>query len=70
MSWPLRAAMACAPFYLGRHGQGRFGDIARQAMRDEGVEISTMPVPGEDTGLAVALVEASAERSFISYVGA
>ncbi|MCI3945962.1 sugar kinase [Pseudomonas syringae] len=56
--------------YLGRHGQGRFGDLARQAMRDEGVEISTMPVPGEDTGLAVALVEASAERSFISYVGA
>ncbi|MCF5179843.1 sugar kinase [Pseudomonas syringae] len=54
--------------YLGRHGQGRFGDIARQAMRDEGVEISTMP--REDTGLAVALVEASAERSFISYVGA
>ncbi|MCK9742191.1 PfkB family carbohydrate kinase [Pseudomonas syringae] len=56
--------------YLGRHGQGRFGDLARQAMRDEGVEIATMPVPGEDTGLAVALVEASAERSFISYVGA
>ncbi|WP_235667931.1 PfkB family carbohydrate kinase, partial [Pseudomonas coronafaciens] len=56
--------------YLGRHGQGRFGDLARQAMRDEGVEISTKPVAGEDTGLAVALVEASAERSFISYVGA
>ena len=56
--------------YLGRHGQGRFGDLARQAMKDEGVEIATMAATDQDTGLAVALVEASAERSFISYVGA
>ncbi len=56
--------------YLGRHGQGRFGDLARQAMLDEGVEIATATCAGQDTGLSVALVEASAERSFISYVGA
>lgn len=56
--------------YLGRHGEGRFGDLARQAMRAEGIEIATAPSAGQDTGLAVALVEASAERSFISHVGA
>jgi sugar/nucleoside kinase (ribokinase family) len=56
--------------YLGRHGQGRFGDLARQAMRDEGVEIATVAADHQDTGLSVALIEASAERSFVSYVGA
>src|SRR5450830_183092 len=44
--------------YLGRHGTGRFGDLARAAMRDEG------------TGLCVALTEASTERTFISHMGA
>src|SRR5450830_386466 len=44
--------------YLGRHGTGRFGDLARAAMRDK------------DTGLCVALTEASTERTFISHMGA
>lgn len=56
--------------YLGRHGIGRFGDLARQAMNAEGIHIGiTEPAP-KDTGLCVALTDASAERSFISYIGA
>ena len=56
--------------YLGRHGQGQFGDLARQAMHAEGIQM-TLPVdPGKDTGLCVALTEASAERTFISCIGA
>lgn len=56
--------------YLGRHGQGRFGELARQAMRDEGITPTLPPDPHTDTGLCVALTEASAERTFISYIGA
>lgn len=56
--------------YLGRHGKGRFGDLARQAMVAEGIEIATAGSDDQDTGLSVALIEPSAERSFISYVGA
>jgi len=56
--------------YLGRHGTGRFGDLAREAMQVEGIQIG-IPRPAErDTGLCVAVTEASAERSFISYIGA
>lgn len=56
--------------YLGRHGTGQFGDLARQAMLAEGIEFSALPSEEQDTGLSVALIEPSAERSFISYVGA
>ncbi|AKA25726.1 sugar kinase [Pseudomonas chlororaphis] len=56
--------------YLGRHGNGRFGELAREAMRIEGIEVALAASPAEDTGLCVALTEASAERSFISYIGA
>lgn len=56
--------------YLGRHGQGRFGDLAREAMQREGVRMSLPASAGADTGLCVALTEASAERTFISHIGA
>jgi sugar/nucleoside kinase (ribokinase family) len=56
--------------YLGRHGAGRFGDLARQALAAEGIHVATQVCEDQDTGLSVALIEPSAERSFISYVGA
>ncbi|EUB76232.1 PfkB domain protein [Pseudomonas sp. GM41(2012)] len=56
--------------YLGRHGTGRFGDLAREAMNAEGIRIGITRRAERDTGLCVALTEASAERSFISYIGA
>jgi len=56
--------------YLGRHGSGRFGDLARQAMKDEGIHIGISTPAQRDTGICVALTDASAERSFISYIGA
>jgi sugar/nucleoside kinase (ribokinase family) len=56
--------------YLGRHGKGRFGDLARQAMAVEGIQIAAPATDEQDTGLSVALIEPSAERTFISYVGA
>jgi sugar/nucleoside kinase (ribokinase family) len=56
--------------YLGRHGKGQFGDLARKAMADEGIQFTAVCSEEQDTGLSVALIERSAERSFISYVGA
>ncbi|WP_415757430.1 PfkB family carbohydrate kinase [Pseudomonas sp. LT1P18] len=56
--------------YLGRHGTGRFGDLAREAMKAEGIRIGITKPAERDTGLCVAVTEASAERSFISYIGA
>ena len=56
--------------YLGRHGTGRFGDLARQAMQAEGICVGIREPAERDTGLCVALTDASAERSFISYIGA
>jgi sugar/nucleoside kinase (ribokinase family) len=56
--------------YLGRHGTGRFGDLAREAMNAEGIRIGIAQPAERDTGLCVAVTEASAERSFISYIGA
>ncbi len=56
--------------YLGRHGDGRFGDLARAAMQAEGVEMAQAPSAGKDTGLCVSLTEATTERTFISHIGA
>ncbi|MGE8149035.1 PfkB family carbohydrate kinase [Pseudomonas frederiksbergensis] len=56
--------------YLGRHGTGRFGDLAREAMKTEGIQIGIAHKAEHDTGLCVAVTDASAERSFISYIGA
>lgn len=56
--------------YLGRHGTGRFGDLAREAMQAEGIRIGIAHRAERDTGLCVAVTDASAERSFISYIGA
>lgn len=56
--------------YLGRHGDGRFGELARAAMQAEGVETALAASAGKDTGLCVSLTEASTERTFISHIGA
>lgn len=56
--------------YLGRHGNGRFGDLARAAMQAEGVEMAQAASPDKDTGLCVSLTEATTERTFISHLGA
>ncbi|MDF2792913.1 MAG: sugar kinase [Pseudomonas orientalis] len=56
--------------YLGRHGSGRFGDLARAAMQAEGVEMALPASGGQDTGICVSLTEATTERTFISHLGA
>lgn len=56
--------------YAAGHGRGRFGDMARQTLMREGVEIASPAVEEQDTGLCVAIVDATAERTFVSHMGA
>jgi len=56
--------------YLGRYGNGRFGDLARAAMQAEGIEMALAASDDKDTGLCVSLTEATTERTFISHIGA
>lgn len=59
-----------AVVYVGGHGTGTFGDLARAAMSAEGVRVLAAPDPQCDTGFSVALVDDHAERTFISTLGA
>ncbi|MDO5661568.1 MAG: PfkB family carbohydrate kinase [Brachybacterium sp.] len=54
----------------GSHGTGPNGDLVRESLAAEGVGVSDDPVPDEDTGICVVLVEPSAERTFITTYGA
>lgn len=56
--------------YGGAHGTGPNGDLAREAMRTEGVEVAHAPLSASDTGFCVAFVEADAERTFVTSLGA
>jgi len=56
--------------YAGSHGTGGFGDTVRAALAAEGVELAHAPTPEMDTGVVVALVDASGERTFATGPGA
>ncbi len=56
--------------YGGMHGTGPFGDLARAAMGREGIELVQHPDTDGDTGWDIAITDASAERTFITVVGA
>lgn len=56
--------------YAGSHGTGGFGDTVRAALAAEGVELAHEPTPEMDTGVVVALVDATGERTFATGTGA
>ncbi|TFD82615.1 PfkB family carbohydrate kinase, partial [Cryobacterium fucosi] len=56
--------------FPGRHGQGPFGDIVHAALRAEGIEVTQPALSGLDSGYCVVLVDGSAERTFVTWVGA
>jgi ribokinase len=56
--------------YAGSHGAGGFGDLVRAALAAEGVELAHEPAPELDTGVVVALVDATGERTFATGTGA
>lgn len=56
--------------YGGTHGTGPFGDAVRAAMAGEGIEILHAAETEADTGWDIAITDDSAERTFITVVGA
>jgi sugar/nucleoside kinase (ribokinase family) len=58
--------------HAGALGHGLFGDLARRALRAEGVALLLPDDPYEqrDTGFDVVLVDAGGERTFVTAVGA
>ncbi|WP_159945039.1 MULTISPECIES: PfkB family carbohydrate kinase [unclassified Nocardiopsis] len=56
--------------YAGAHGSGPNGELARAALRAEGVSVAHAPDPDADTGFCVALVDGDAERTFVTRLGA
>ncbi len=56
--------------YAGSHGTGGFGDTVRAALAAEGVGLAHAPSEEMDTGVVVALVDATGERTFATGTGA
>jgi sugar/nucleoside kinase (ribokinase family) len=56
--------------HAGAHGTGPHGDLIRGALAREGIAASAQPVEDLDTGICVVMVEPSAERTFVTTLGA
>ena len=56
--------------HAGAHGTGPHGDLIRTALDAEGIDVSAPPVAELDTGICVVMVEPSAERTFVTTLGA
>lgn len=56
--------------HAGAHGTGPHGDLVRAALEGEGIGVSAPPVSELDTGICVVMVEPSAERTFVTTLGA
>lgn len=56
--------------HLGGRGTGPFADLAAAALREAGVQAVGPVTPDLDTGFVVVLVDATAERTFVTHVGA
>ncbi|GJH06101.1 PfkB family carbohydrate kinase [Paraburkholderia terrae] len=63
-----RSGMAVV--YAAGHGSGRFGDMARAALAAEQIDAPAPRSASLDTGICVALVDATAERTFATHLGA
>ncbi len=56
--------------YAGAHGTGPFAGLARAALAAEGIEVLQPATPGLDTGVVVAIVDDTGERTFVTSPGA
>ena len=56
--------------HAGAHGTGPHGDLVRAALGSEGIAVSAPAVAALDTGICVVMVEPSAERTFVTTLGA
>ncbi len=64
------ARSGAAAVHAGAIGTGPNGDLVRATLVADGVRVSAAPVEGTDTGVCVVLVEPTAERTFVTTLGA
>ncbi|WP_309128749.1 PfkB family carbohydrate kinase [Microbacterium sp.] len=56
--------------HAGAHGTGPNGDLIRAVLAADGITAPAPPVVGRDTGLCIVAVEPTAERTFLTTLGA
>jgi sugar/nucleoside kinase (ribokinase family) len=56
--------------FAGRSGTGPFGEVVAEALWREGIAVANPPLENADNGYCVVLVDASAERTFVTVPGA
>lgn len=64
------ARLGASCVHAGAVGTGPHGDLIRSTLAAEGIAASAPPVPDGDTGVCVVLVEPTAERTFVTTLGA
>jgi sugar/nucleoside kinase (ribokinase family) len=55
--------------YAAPHGTGRYGDLIRDALAAEGIEVAGKQRTDGDSGFCVVLVEPDGERTFVTAPG-
>ncbi|WP_285116176.1 PfkB family carbohydrate kinase [Leifsonia sp. fls2-241-R2A-40a] len=56
--------------FAGRSGTGPFGEVVAEALWREGISVANPPLETVDNGYCVVLVDAGAERTFVTAPGA
>ena len=56
--------------YVGQLGHGNFAEVARAALRSEGIDMALASRGDIDLGVCVVLVDAAGERTFVTSPGA
>lgn len=56
--------------FAGRSGSGPFGEVVAEALWREGISVANPPLETADNGYCVVLVDAAAERTFVTVPGA
>ncbi|EYT57102.1 PfkB family carbohydrate kinase [Microbacterium sp. UCD-TDU] len=64
------ARLGAECLHAGAIGTGPYGDLIREALHADGIAASAPPVTTQDTGVCVVLIEPSAERTFVTTLGA
>ncbi|WP_158864914.1 PfkB family carbohydrate kinase [Leifsonia sp. AG29] len=56
--------------FAGRSGTGPFGEVVAESLWNEGITVAHPPLEGVDNGYCVVLLDAAAERTFVTVPGA
>lgn len=64
------ARFGAACVHAGAVGTGPHGDLIRATLEADGITASAPPVTTHDTGVCIVMIEPSAERTFVTTLGA